>query len=214
MALTSYRRHRFPAALIQHAVWLYGRFTLSFRDVEDRLAERGIGVSYATVRRRVLKFGGTFARSVRRCLPCPHEQWHLDEMIVMIRGKKHYSWRAVDAEGEVLDFLVQSRRNGKTRDAEAPEESGLHSCDHGHRQTQILWQGDPRSRAELRPRPEDAQEQPRRKFTSAGLPTRAQDAALQVTWLSAEVPHPSRRDIQPVQRPTPSDLSPHAPTIS
>ena len=113
MIQVSYLRHRFPAPVIQHAVWLYGRFTLSFRDVEDLLGERGIEISYETVRRWVLKFGGTFARNIRRRRPRPHEQWHLDEMIVMIKGKKQYLWRAVDAEGEVLDFLVQSRRNTK-----------------------------------------------------------------------------------------------------
>ena len=113
MTLISYRRHRFPGHIIQHAVWLYARFTLSYRDVEDLLAERGLEISYETVRRWVLKFGCTFARNIRRRRPRPHEQWHLDEMIVRIGGKPHYLWRAVDAEGEVLDFLVQSRRNAK-----------------------------------------------------------------------------------------------------
>ena len=113
MTQISYRYHRFPGHIIQHAVWLYVRFTLSYRDVEDLLAERGLEISYETVRRWVLKFGCTFARNIRRRRPRPHEQWHLDEMIVRISGKRHYLWRAVDAEGEVLDFLVQSRRNAK-----------------------------------------------------------------------------------------------------
>ena len=109
----SYRRHRFPGPIIQHAVWLYARFTLSYRDVEDLLAERGLELSYETVRRWVLKFGCAFARTIPRRRPRPHAQWHLDEMFVTIKGKRHYLWRAVDAEGEVLDFLVQSRRNAK-----------------------------------------------------------------------------------------------------
>ena len=107
----SYCRHRFPAVVIQNAVWLYCRFTLSYRDVEDLLAERGLDVSYETVRRWVLKFGHSYARKLRRFRPKPDDRWHLDEMFVQIRGRQMYLWRAVDAEGEVLDFLIQSRRN-------------------------------------------------------------------------------------------------------
>jgi len=92
-------------------VWLYLRFTLSFRDVEDLLAERGIEVSYETVRRWVLKFGPTFARELRRRRPRPSSQWHLDEMSVAIGGERVWLWRAVDHEGEVLDLLVQRRRD-------------------------------------------------------------------------------------------------------
>ena len=107
----SYRCHRFPPQIIQHAIWLYCRFTLSFRDVEDLLAERGLDVSYETVRRWVLKFGHSYARRLRRFRPRPDDRWHLDEMFVTIRGRQMYLWRAVDAEGEVLDFLIQSKRN-------------------------------------------------------------------------------------------------------
>ena len=107
----SYTRHRFPPAIIQHAVWLYLRFTLSYRDVEDLLAERGLDVSYETVRRWVTKFGPLFARELRRRRPRPTGCWHLDEMVVTIAGKRFWLWRAVDSEGEVLDLLVQSKRN-------------------------------------------------------------------------------------------------------
>ena len=107
----SYRCHRFPPDIIQHAVWLYCRFTLSFRDVEDLLAERGLEVSYETVRRWVLKFGHSYARRLRRFRPRLDDRWHLDEIFVTIRGKQMYLWRAVDAEGEVLDFLIQSKRD-------------------------------------------------------------------------------------------------------
>jgi putative transposase len=106
----SYRRHRFPPVVIQHAVWLYLRFTLSCRDVEDLLAERGFDVSYETVRSWVLKFGPVIARRLRRRRPRPGDRWHLDEMVVRIAGKRMYLWCAVDHEGEVLDMLVQSRR--------------------------------------------------------------------------------------------------------
>ena len=92
-------------------MWLYFRFTLSYRDVEDLLAERGLDVSYETVRRWVLKFGPSFARELRRRRQRPTSQWHLDEMAVVIGGKQFWLWRAVDSEGEVLDLLVQRRRN-------------------------------------------------------------------------------------------------------
>src|SRR5467141_5137571 len=107
----SYRRHRFPPPIIQHAIWLYLRFTLSYRDVEELLAERGREVSYETVRRWVLKFGPGFARRLRRSRPRPSDRWHLDEMVVRIAGKRMYLWRAVDHEGEVLEILLQRRRD-------------------------------------------------------------------------------------------------------
>jgi len=111
MVPISYARHQFPPAIIRHAVWLYLRFTLSFRDVEELLAERGIEVSYESVRRWVRKFGPVFARELRRRRPRPSSQWHLDEMAVQIGGKRLWLWRAVDSEGEVLDLLVQRRRD-------------------------------------------------------------------------------------------------------
>jgi putative transposase len=113
MQPVSYARHQFPAEVIRHAVWLYLRFTLSYRDVEELLAERGIETSYETVRRWVLKFGPLFARNLRQLRPRPSDIWHLDEMVVSIQGRRLYLWRAVDGEGEVLDLLVQSRRDSK-----------------------------------------------------------------------------------------------------
>jgi len=109
----SYRRHRFPPVVIQHAVWVYLRFTLSYRDVEDLLAERGLDISYETVRSWVLKFRPVIARRLRQRRPRPSDRWHLDEMVVRIAGKRMYLWRAVDHEGEVLDMLVQSRRDSR-----------------------------------------------------------------------------------------------------
>src|SRR5919202_1823599 len=111
MAPLCYRRHRFPAEIIQDAIWLYLRFTLSSRDVEELLAERGLDVSYETARRWVLKFGPTFAHNLRRQRPRPTDRWHLDEMVVLIGGQRMYLWRAVDSEGEVLDLLIQKRRD-------------------------------------------------------------------------------------------------------
>jgi transposase-like protein len=110
MTPISYKRHRFPPMIIQHAVWLYARFTLSFRDVEELLAERGIDVSNETVRRWFLKFGLRIAGNLRCSRPRPSANWHLDEMVIKIRDRKYWLWRAIDDEGEVLDFLVQRRR--------------------------------------------------------------------------------------------------------
>jgi putative transposase len=111
MRKISYTHHRFPPVIIQRAIWLYFRFPLSFRDVEEMLAERGIDVSYETVRRWTLKFGPAFAANIKASRPRPSGTWHLEEVFVRIGGKRTYLWRAVDDEGEVLEVLAQSRRN-------------------------------------------------------------------------------------------------------
>jgi putative transposase len=108
-----YARHRFPAEVISHAIWLYFRFPLSLRMVEEMLAARGIEVSHETVRQWALKFGQSFASKIRRRLPAPGDKWHLDEVVISIAGRKHWLWRAVDQHGTVLDIRVQSRRNAK-----------------------------------------------------------------------------------------------------
>ncbi len=107
----SYKRHRFPPEIIAHAVWLYFRFALSDRDVEELLAERGVIVTDETVRQWCRKFGQAYANALRRRRPRPGDTWHLDEVFIQINGKQQYLWRAVDQEGNVLDILVQSRRN-------------------------------------------------------------------------------------------------------
>jgi putative transposase len=111
MIKISYSGYRFAPEIIQQAIWLYVRFTLSFRDVEDLLAERGITVSYETVRRWVNHFGPGIAADLRKRRPKPHTIWYLDEVYLKIDGRLVYLWRAVDAEGEALDVLVQTRRN-------------------------------------------------------------------------------------------------------
>ena len=107
----SYHGYRFPAEIISHAVWLYHRFSLSFRDVEDLLAQRSIMVTYETVRQWCLTFGPSYARTLRRRRGRLGDTWHLDELFVAINGRQRYLWRAVDEDGDVLDILVQSRRN-------------------------------------------------------------------------------------------------------
>mgnify|MGYP000409799893 CR=1 FL=1 len=114
MSKISYARHRFPPAIIQRAVWLYFRFPLSSRMVEDLLAERGIIVSHQMIRMWAEKFRRQFAGSIRRRSAGQFDgKWHLDEVVIVIQGKKHWLWRAVDQDGFVLDALVQSRRNTK-----------------------------------------------------------------------------------------------------
>src|SRR6516225_7268124 len=108
---STFPRHRFPAEVISHTVWLYHVFSLSLRDVELILAERGVDISYETIRRWCKKFGANFADCLRRRRPRPGDKWHLDEVFIRIQGVQHYLWRAVDQNGVVLDILVQARRD-------------------------------------------------------------------------------------------------------
>ena len=107
----SYHGYRFPPDIIAHAVWLYFRFSLSFRDVEDLLAQRGITVTYETIRRWCRSFGRAYARRLRHRRGRLGDTWYLDELFVTLNGRQQYVWRAVDEDGDVLDILVQSRRN-------------------------------------------------------------------------------------------------------
>jgi putative transposase len=108
-----YKHHRFPAEIISHGVWLYFRFCLSYRDVEELLFARGIIVTYEALRQWCRKFGQQYANQLRRRCPQRGDKWHLDEVFLTIRGERHYLWRAVDQDGQVLDILVQRRRDRK-----------------------------------------------------------------------------------------------------
>jgi putative transposase len=108
-----YKHHRFPAEIISHGVWLYYRFCLSYRDVEELLFTRGVLVTYEAIRKWCRKFGQQYANQLRRRRPRPGDKWHLDEVFLTINGERHYLWRAVDQDGHVLDILVQSHRNKK-----------------------------------------------------------------------------------------------------
>ena len=112
-----FKRRRFPLEIIRHSVRLYAKFTLSFRDVEDLLAERGVDVSYETVHRWFLKVGSAIAANLRHAQLRPSDHCHIDEMVIVIRRKRYWLWRAVDHEGKVLDFFVQIRRNTKAAKA-------------------------------------------------------------------------------------------------
>jgi len=151
-SLAHFKRHRFPAEIIAHAVWLYYRFPLSFRDIEDLLAERGISVSFQTVSEWAAKFGVKFAHQLRRrSRGYFADKWHLDEMVVTIKGKKYWLWRAVDTNGYVLDALLQSRRNKAAAmrlmeqggryafDAQAAQGPGYRPACDGDRQAAFLF---------------------------------------------------------------------------
>jgi putative transposase len=110
-SISRYKNYRFPVEIISHAVWLYVRFCLSYRDGEELLFARGAIVTYETIRQWCRKFGQSYANQLRRRQPRLGDKWHLDEVFLTINGKRHYLWRAVDQDGHVLDILVQSRRN-------------------------------------------------------------------------------------------------------
>ncbi len=107
----SYQRHRFPSEIISHAVWLYHRFCLSFREVEELLAKRGISVTYETIRQWCQKFGPAYARKLKKRQGRLGDTWHIDEVFVTLQGQRQYLWRAVDQDGDCIDILVQHRRN-------------------------------------------------------------------------------------------------------
>jgi transposase-like protein len=139
--LLSYRGYRFPHEIISHAVWLYHRFCLSFRDVEDLLAQRGITVSYETIRQWCRMVGIEYARTLRRRQGRLGDTWHLDELFVTIQGQRQYLWRAVDQAGDVIDILVQPRprsAGSRTILSQATERSGKRTPATGHRQAEDL----------------------------------------------------------------------------
>ena len=109
---TTYKRHRFPIEIISYCVWLYYTFPLSFRDIQKMMMYRGIEVTYEAIRLWCRKFAQPYANQIRRRRPKPADEWHLDEVVIKIKGKQYYLWRAVDKDGQVLDILMQSRRNG------------------------------------------------------------------------------------------------------
>src|SRR6266851_8966887 len=112
-SVSLYHRQRFPAEIIGHCVWLYFRFALSFRDVEEMLAMRGVSLTYETVREWCHKFGQTYANRLRHRSPRPGDRWHLNEVFLKINGRLHYLWRAVDQDGDVLDTMVQRKKDKK-----------------------------------------------------------------------------------------------------
>jgi putative transposase len=111
LSINRYKNHRFPAEIISHGVWLYFRFCLSYRDVEELLFVHGVTVTYEAIRKWCRKFGQAYANQLRRQRPRPGDKWHLDEVFLTMHGERHYLWRAVDQDGHILDILVQRRRD-------------------------------------------------------------------------------------------------------
>ena len=213
----SYSGYRFPPEIIQQAIWLYLRFTLSLRDVEDLLVERGVALSYETVRRWMNHFGPMIAADLRKRRLKPHTTWHLDEVYLKIDGRMVYLWRAVDAEGEVLDVLVQSKRNKHAalklmrklmkKYAFAPERlvtddlrsysAAVRDLGIERRHERGRWKN---NRAENSHQPTRRRERKMQRFKSSGSAQK---------FLST-----TRRRLQYLQHPTPSHLSPNAPRAS
>jgi putative transposase len=184
-ATNPYKRHRFPAEIISHSIWLYYRFSLSYRDVEELMVERGVTLSHEAVRYWCRKFGQAYANALRRRRPRPGDKWHLDEVFLTINQERHYLWRAVDQDGHVLDILVQRRRNtvaakkffrkllkgltyvprvmvtDQLKSYEAAKQESLPSVE--HRQHRYL-----NNRAENSHQPTRQRERTMRRFKSAG----------------------------------------------
>ncbi len=195
-ATPSYAGYRFPAEIISHAVWLYFRFPLSLRMVDELLAARGIVVSHETVRQWALKFGQDFAHQIRRRLPCAGDKWHLDEVVLTIAGVKHWLWRAVDQNGMVLDILVQSRPGAEPARhagrqapaAQAAQAAVPGAACHDHGQAGELWGGQARGDALGRAPEAQRPQQPGGELAPADATARAAGEALQVARPGAALP--------------------------
>ena len=189
-ASSSYKGHRYPGEIIAHCVWLYLRFPLSFREVEELMLARGVVVSYETIRAWCAKFGQAYANQLRRRRAPPGDKWHLDEVFVKINGTIHYLWRAVDQHGNVLDILVQPRRNAVAakqffRDCSR----ACNTCrGYRHRQARQL----PGAHREVMPSVAtpaiEVSEQSGRELPSTHPATRAGDETLQISPARATLP--------------------------
>jgi putative transposase len=209
-----YRRYRFPGEIISYAVWLYYRFTLSYRDIEVLLAERGVQVTYESIRQWCRKFGPTFAAGLRQRRPAARPKWHLDEVFIRIRKQTYYLWRAVDQDGMVLDILVQERRNQEAaerflRRVVAGEPRGAAGGRDG--QAGQLPAGDPRGlAADGAPQPQGA-EQSGRALAPADAAAGAADATLQIPGAGAALSgtiRPNQRPLLPAAAPARGDWLP------
>ena len=185
-----YARHRYPAEVISHAVWLYFQFPLSLRMVEEILAARGIEVSHETVRQWAMKFGQDFANQIRRRLPAAGDKWHLDEVVIKIAGRKHWLWRAVDQHGVVLDILVQSRRNAKAakRLLRKLQEAGYSSSRDDHGQAVQLRRREADCHAGRGASAAQGLKQSRGKQPSADTKARTRHEVLQISRAGPALP--------------------------
>ncbi|MGY3056683.1 hypothetical protein ACVWZD_000927 [Streptomyces sp. TE3672] len=189
--LPSYRGHGYPVEVISHCVWLYIRFPLSYREAEELMLQRGVIVSHETVRRWCLKFGQAYAAGLRRRQPRPGDKWHLDEVFIKINGVQKYLWRAVDQDGNVLDILVQNRRDkaaARRFFRRLMKKTRAVPRVIGRRQAAFLRRGPPRNHAlGGAPLPQGT-EQPGRELPPADEVTRTRDEGLPLRRRSAAVP--------------------------
>src|SRR5215218_1167425 len=195
------------------AVWLYLRFTLSYRDVEELLAERGIEVTYESIRRWVLTFGPQIARRLRARRPRPHGRWHLDEVAVRIGGKLMYLWRAVDAEGEVLDVLLQAKRDARAVRKlirKLLKRQGMVPKSGSRTRTRPMGCSSQPEADPSAAHPAQVRQRPSRMSARSGAPTRVQAARVQVSPISAAIPLDARGYLQSLHRPSSFYLSPHS----
>ncbi|SCC64295.1 DDE domain-containing protein [Rhodococcus qingshengii] len=196
-ARSPYKRHRYPAEIIAHCVWLYYRFTLSFRDVEELMLARGI-VAHETIRTWCAKFGPEYARGLRRRAPEPGDTWFLDEVFVKIGGIRHYSWRAVDQDGNVLDVLVQSRRNAKAAKrffVRADAQAGPGAEGAGDRQARQLRCGASGVDTIGRTPALEVPQQPGRELAPTHQTARTRHEVLPLTWCRTTAPGGVQRDL-------------------
>jgi hypothetical protein len=203
----SYKGHRYPAAIIAHCVWLYHRFPLGFREVEELMLVRGVIVTYETIRQWCAKFGPVYAAGLRRRQPRPGDKWHLDEVFLTINGRRHYLWRAVDQDGNVLDILVQPRRDAKaakrffrkllTKQCRVPRGAG-------HRQAPKLSGGASGGDAVGRAPAVEVPEQPGGELAPADPAPRTRHETLPHPRRSATVPSGVQRDLPAFPAPPPS----------
>ena len=203
----NYHGYRFPPEIISHAVWLYHRFGLSFRDVEDLLAQRGITVTYETIRQWCGRFGPVYARTLRRRRARMGDTWYLDELFVNIQGRQLYLWRAVDEDRDEIDILVAvaaQSASGHPILSQSVERARLRTPPAGHRQAAQLPGGPPDRDAVCDPRHGPVREQSRGGLPPTDPATRAPDAALQVRRPSTTLRVGARTDAESLSgRPPP-----------
>ena len=203
----SYKGHRYPAEIIAHCVWLYHRFPLSLREVEGLMLVRGLMVTYETIRQWCAKFGPVYAAGLRRRQPRPGDTWHLDEVFLTINGRRHYLWRAVDQDGNVLDILVSCRRC-QGRQAVVPQtpQKAVHvSSGAGHRQAPKLSGGASGGDGVGRAPAIAIPDQPSGELAPADPATRTRHETLPHTRRSPTVPSGVQRDLPafPARPPSP-----------
>ena len=197
----SYRCHRYPAEIIAHCVRLYSRFPLSYRGVEELMLERGVIVSYESIRRWCLKFGPIYVAGIRRRRPQPRDRWHLDEVFIKMGGRTYSLWRAVDADGMVLDILVQERRNREAAEAflrrvagEYPAEPRVIVTDklasYGSAIKAVLPRTEHRTHKGLK--------QQGRELPPAHAPAGASPATVRIAWARPTLPGAVRADPRPL----------------